>query len=322
MKPIRILLVVAGMVSAGMVHAQTEKMQQSNTHHAKTASVEVSTVPANIRTSFDTKYPNASTVVWYRYTPGTTKAEPGSWYQTMDASDYYTSFTWNDMDYVAWYDNGTWIRSTARVDDSDLPTNIKNIIQSQYPGYIVTEVEVETDRKQTVYEVELEKGDMQYVVHYGADGSVLKKKERKASKVTPMAAMVTDFETRYPNAAEVTWYSYSPRDSYEVLATDWDANMDASDYEVHFVSDGISYVSYYDDGAWIRSESNAFDRTKLPNVISDAINKDYSGYTIQDVDREDKPSQVLYEVELIKGTQKCKVHYGADGTIVKKKCRG
>jgi hypothetical protein len=160
------------------------------------------------------------------------------------------------------------------------------------------------------------------VVHYGADGGVIKKKERKASKTTPMTTMVTDFETRYPNAEEVVWYSYSPRDGYEILPTDWDYHMDASDYEVRFISDGVTYVSYYDDGAWIRSESNAFDRTKLPTVVNDAIMKDYSGYTILDVDREDKPTQVLYEVELAKGTQKCKVHYGADGAIVKKKCRG
>jgi uncharacterized membrane protein YkoI len=320
MKPIRILL-LAAMISTGVAYAQNDKMQQSTTHKAKTSTVEANMVPANIQTSFSTKYPNATTVVWYRYVPGQVVPEPGSWYQTMDASDYYTSFTWNDVDYIAWYDNGTWIRSTSRIDDSDLPANIQTIIQNQYPGYIVTQVEVETDRKQTVYEVDLEKADMRYVIHYGADGSVIKKKERKASKTTPMAAMVTDFETRYPHAEEVVWYSYSPRVGYEILPTDWDYNMDASDYEVRFVSDGVTYVSYYDDGAWIRSESNAFDRSKLPTVVSDAISKDYSGYTIVDVDREDKPTQVLYEVELTKGTQKCKVPYGADGAIVKKKCR-
>lgn len=321
MKPIRILF-LAAMASATMAYAQHDKMQQSNTHKAKTATVEASMVPSNIQTSFSTKYPNATTVVWYKYTPGTVKPDQNAWNYGMDASDYYTSFTWNDVDYVAWYDNGTWIRSTARMDDSDLPLNVRDIIKSQYPGYIVTEVEVETDRKQTVYEVELEKGDMQYIVHYGADGSVLKKKERKASRGTPMATMVTDFETRYPHAEEVSWYTYSPRDTYDILPTDWDYHMDASDYEVRFTSDGINYVAYYDDGAWIRSESDAFDKSKLPMAISDAINKDYSGYTIEDVDREDKPTQVLYEVEVMKGTQKCKVHYGADGMIVKKKCRG
>jgi uncharacterized membrane protein YkoI len=320
MKPIRILC-IAAVMATGVAYSQKDKMQQSNTHQAKTATVEISMVPSTIQTSFATKYPNASSVVWYRYTPGTVRPDVNSWNYNMDASDYYTSFTWNDVDYVAWYDNGTWVRSISRVDDADLPVNIKNIIQSQYPGYIVTDVEVEADRKQTVYEVELEKGDMSYKVHYGADGSVIKKKERKASRVTPVEAMTTDFTTRYPNAEEVVWYSYSPRDGYEVLPSDWDYHMDASDYEVHFVSDGVTYVSYYDDGAWIRSESNAFDRAKLPTVISDAINKDYSGYTILDVDREDKPAQVLYEVELSKGTQRCKVHYGADGAIVKKKCR-
>ncbi|HEX7844647.1 MAG TPA: hypothetical protein VF476_02535, partial [Chitinophagaceae bacterium] len=74
-------------------------------------------------------------------------------------------------------------------------------------------------------------------------------------------------------------------------------------------------------GGWIYSESYTFDRSKLPSAVSNAINTQYAGYTIKDVSREDNSSRILYEVELTRGNDKCKLHYAADGAVVKKKCR-
>jgi len=85
--------------------------------------------------------------------------------------------------------------------------------------------------------------------------------------------------------------------------------------------DGTNYVAYYDNGSWIRSATMDFDVSKLPSSVKNAINMQYAGYTISDVDREDNKGQVLYEVELVKGNQKCKIHYTADGNVSKKKCR-
>jgi len=80
-------------------------------------------------------------------------------------------------------------------------------------------------------------------------------------------------------------------------------------------------VCDYDNGVWVRGETTVFDPKKLPATINDAISKQYAGYIIKDVDREESKSQVLYEVELVKGNEKCKIHYTADGSIAKKKCR-
>lgn len=278
-------------------------------------------VPVAIRNSFMTMYPNASRVVWYRYTPFETTLEPGVWYYTMDTSDYYVSFNWDDADYIAWYDNGSWIRSTQRIDNTELPDVVSRVISSEYPGYVITDVDFERDNKQNLYEVKLVKGNQKWNLHLTPAGAIVKKKSSTLNTATAGTDMMTDFQTRYPNASGVTWYSYYPDERVEVLPSDWDYNMDASDYEVRFTADGSDYVAYYDNGKWIRSETLTYSQKNLPSTVNQAITRDFAGYSIKDVDREDNINQVLYEVELQKGTDKCKIHYTADGSVVKKKCK-
>ncbi len=279
------------------------------------------TVPSvSLRTSFSTKYPNATNVKWYRYTPSPV-VEPGYWYSTLDGDDYYVSFNWNDDDYIAWYDNDNWVYSTRRIDNTELPVPVAQAVSSQYPGFIITDVDLENDSKQTLYEVKLQKGNERWNVHYTPMGTVFKKKQRDLVRTDVQTVMVTDFESRYPSASSVVWYRYDPYDRVEVLPTDWNYTMDASDYEVVFTSDGNQYVAYYDNGGWIYSETYTFDRSKLPAAVNNAISAQYAGYTIKDVSREDSKNRIVYEVELTKGNDKCKIHYGADGSVVKKKCR-
>ena len=89
----------------------------------------------------------------------------------------------------------------------------------------------------------------------------------------------------------------------------------------HFSAVVLAGHAAIDNGQWLRAESYLIDQSKLPSSVSQAINKEFTGYTIKDVDREDNATQVLYEVELQKGTDKCKIHYATDGSVVKKKCR-
>jgi uncharacterized membrane protein YkoI len=287
-----------------------------NLHEADTV-----IVPSGIQTSFSKLYPNASRVVWYRYTPAKGVMEPGVWYYNLDTSDYYASFFWNDDEYIAWYDNGSWIHSTQRIDRSELPDPVNQAIRKEYPGFIITDVDIEHDNNQKLYEVKLDKGNTRWNVHYSPSGSVVKKKMKNLSKADAEATMTADFESRYPNASTVTWYRFSPADRIDLLPSDWEYALDENDYEVRYTMDGNDYVAYYDNGRWVRSQAMTFDRSKLPASVSNAINSQYAGYSIQDVDREDDANQVIYEVELVKGNEKCKIHCSTDGSIVKKKCK-
>ena len=279
-------------------------------------------VPVAIRTSFETKYPKATKVMWYQYTPDKTQtADPMVWYYGLDDKDYYVTFNWQDADYIAWYDNGNWIRSSQNIDNIDLPADVMRAVNTQYPGFRIADVDLERDSKQDLYEVKLVKGDTKWNVHYLANGTVARKKERHLNKYDPQAEMTADFTTRFPNSTEVVWYRYTPEDRIEVLPTDWDYNMDATDYEVRFKMDGSEHQAWYNDGKWVRSEVVMSNPAKLPASINTAIQTQYSGYTIKDVETEQNTNRTIYEVELTKGNEKCKVHYTADGAIIKKKCR-
>src|SRR4030095_103441 len=281
-------------------------------------------VPVEIRTSFDTKYPKATKVMWYQYTPDKTQpADPTVWYYGMDYKDYYVTFYWDDADYIALYDNGNWIRSSQNIENIDLPADVMRAINTQYPGFRIADVDLEHDNKQTLYEVKLVKGDTKWNVHYTPTGSVARKKERHLTKYDPQAEMTTDFTTRFPNSTEVVWYRYTPEDRADLYPTDWDYNMDATDYEVKFKMNGTDYQAYYDDGKWVRTESMVINTTNttLPANINDLLKNQYNGYTIKNIETEQNSTRTVYEIELAKGNEKCKVFYTAEGAIIKKKCR-
>jgi len=288
------------------------------------STVDTVIVPVEIRTSFDTKYPKATKVMWYQYSPDKTKpTDPTVWYYGLDDKDYYVTFNWDDADYIAWYDNGNWIRSSQNIDNIDLPADVMRAVNTQYPGFRIADVDLERDNKQDLYEVKLVKGDTKWNVHYMANGTVARKKERHLTKYDPQAEMTTDFTTRFPNSSEVVWYRYTPEDRTDLYPTDWDYNMDASDYEVKFKMNGTDYQAYYDDGKWVRTESMVINtsNTTLPANINDLLKNQYNGYTIKNVETEQNSTRTVYEIELAKGNEKCKVFYTAEGAIIKKKCR-
>ena len=314
-----VMLICAGLLAANSsVANDNAPVTKQTTKYSVTDTI---IVPVAIRTTFNSKYPTATRVIWYKYTPDPIRPEPTAWNYYMDPDDYYVTFVMDDADYVAWYDNGQWIRSSQTLMVTELPIAVQNAIKSQYPGFVITDIDFETDNKQSVYEVDLESGAQRWKVHYNAAGAVVKKKPRNSTTAQPVEAMATDFESRYPNATEVVWYRYAPEDRVDVFPTDWDYTMDATDYEVRFRSDGVDYVAYYDNGAWIRSETTVFDPLRLPASVNTAISKSYPGYKITDVDREETATQILYEVELENATEKCKIHYTVDGNMAKKKCR-
>jgi uncharacterized membrane protein YkoI len=326
MKTFSILLFGALLAGSNLFQSSDENISSQDL--TKSAVISCTTadtviVPATIRTSFDTKYPSATKVMWYQYAPDKTMpADPTAWYYGLDDKDYYVTFNWQDADYIAWYDNGNWIRSSQNIDNIDLPADVMRAINTQYPGFRITDVDMERDNKQELYEVKLVKGDTKWNVHYLANGTVARKKERHMMKYDPQAEMTTDFTTRFPNSTEVVWYRYTPDDRVEILPTDWDFGMDASDYEVRFKMDGTDYQAWYNDGKWVRSEAALMGNTsKLPANINDMLKAQYAGYTVKDVETEQNSNRTIYEIELAKGNEKCKVHYTSEGAIIKKKCR-
>jgi uncharacterized membrane protein YkoI len=173
-----------GIVSCNDNAATTDADKDTTATTATTTTTTTSTdvdVPQATRTSFETKYPNASNVRWSRYKPDADRSTltASDWNYGLDSNDYEVMFTWDGDDYYAWYDEGNWIRATSPVKDhSKLPANINAAIRKDYAGYEITEVDKEHDKDRTTYEVELKKGDDKIKVHYDENGKEIKKKSK------------------------------------------------------------------------------------------------------------------------------------------------
>jgi len=138
-------------------------------------------VPQPARTSFESRYPQASNVKWEKYEPVTYDASDwdAEWMANMDTTDYQVNFNWDGMDYIAWYDNGEWLGSSTRLTDhAKLPKAVNDAIHERYPDYTIKEVDKQNDKDRTVYEVDLEKGSDKLKIHYDENGKSLKAKGR------------------------------------------------------------------------------------------------------------------------------------------------
>ena len=299
-----------------------EKKVETPKSETNVATADTVIAPVVISTSFESKYPNATKVIWYKYNPEVTYNDPTEWYYILDNNDYYVTFYWNDEDYIAWYDDGNWIRSSKTIDDIELPANVWNSINKEFPNYKITDVDMEHDKNQSLYEVKMVKGENKWNIHYKPDGTVFKKKQKSYSKVSPQNPTTTDFNTRFPNANAVTWYYYVPDERVTLFPGQWNYNMDSTDYEVRFKWNGSDYTAWYDNGQWVRTETMMKgDNNKLPAAVKSALKSQYSEYSIDEIEEDQKHGQTVYEIKLMKGDEKCKVHYTSMGAIVKRKCK-
>jgi hypothetical protein len=141
-----------------------------------------------------------------------------------------------------------------------------------------------------------------------------------AKSVDVPPATRSNFESKYPNASNVTWTYYGePYTAIDWEWTDWPV-VDNKDYVVRYNWQGLDYYSWYDEnGEWIGTTSVITDYSTLPAAVNNTISKDFNGYSITAVDKENDKNREAYEIDLEKGTDKMKVLISADGTVLKKK---
>jgi uncharacterized membrane protein YkoI len=180
MKSLAIFLVAAA-VTGSMISCNNNKTETATDRTMDTTAAVIPpmtdestiTVPDNTRSAFEKKYTGATNVKWTRQNRNTARTT------RPDSMDYQVTYRWNDQDYTTWYDwNGDWIVTTAKVANDKLPAAVNNAISSRYPGYTITEVDMENDKDMTSYEVDLEKGTEKKIIHFSPEGKELKKKEK------------------------------------------------------------------------------------------------------------------------------------------------
>ena len=146
----KISLVIVVILMAGLAHAQELK---------------VSEVPTSVKESFTKRFPNAKEVKWSKES----------------ATEFEAEFENGETEQSVNFDQtGKWLVTETEIKKSELPQAVQAAIAKEFAGYKIEEAEkAETSDKGMFYEVELEKGEMNYEVQLSADGKVLKKEEKK-----------------------------------------------------------------------------------------------------------------------------------------------
>ncbi|HET9431047.1 MAG TPA: PepSY-like domain-containing protein [Chitinophagaceae bacterium] len=157
--------------------------ESSNQGYETSKSVEV---PPATRTSFETKYPNATNVTWRKYEPVSRIEWDWADWPVLDTGDYMVNYTWDGSEYWTWYDeDNNWIGTVSTVTDyAGLPAAVNKTIQSEFAGYTVSAVDKENDKNRTAYEIDLTKGDEQMRVLIDENGKVWKKKNLTTGEKT------------------------------------------------------------------------------------------------------------------------------------------
>jgi hypothetical protein len=130
----------------------------------------------------------------------------------------------------------------------------------------------------------------------------------------------TTFETKYPGATDVTWNYYSePYTGIDWEWAGWPA-VDANDYVVTYDWNGADYYTWYDqDGNWIGSTSVVSDYSNLPAAVNNTLKRDFNGYTVTSVNKENDKDREAYELKMERGDDKMKALITSDGMVLKKK---
>lgn len=141
--------------------------------------------PENVRTAFETKYPQATNVRWQYHRPDVVDIDwEWSGWTGLDDRDYLVTYNWDGSEYWAWYDqDGNWIGTVNRAESGSLPAAVSSTVNKEYPGATVVSVDRENDKDRTAYEIDLDNGSKLLI---DENGNVLKKKDAATDTKTKM----------------------------------------------------------------------------------------------------------------------------------------
>ncbi len=124
-------------------------------------------VPELVKNAFKAKYPSITKVKW-----GIEKA-----------GEYEAEFKINKAEVSVLYDEkGNILETETEIKTSELPTAVLRSIEKDFAGYKIEEAEKNESKGVITYEVEVEKGKLEYELTYDANGKLLKKEEEKEGK--------------------------------------------------------------------------------------------------------------------------------------------
>ena len=117
-------------------------------------------VPIRVKEAFAKKFPNIKKVKW----------------EKESNSEWEVEFKIKGMEYSAnFLEDGTWKETEHEIKRNAIPSNIKTILDTEFSGYKIEEAEISETQSGSVYEFELEKGELNTEITIDLKGNVISK---------------------------------------------------------------------------------------------------------------------------------------------------
>lgn len=244
------------------------------------------------KAAFNVMYPDASRVEWEK------------------EGDYYVVDFYNDnKSKEAWYNNGgEWFLTETDIRFEELPLPIQTAFNtSEYSSWQKEDVDmIERPEMETLYVIEVEKGQEEYDLYYSADGMLIKAvPDSDNSNGNYLPQVIPDaikeyIATNYPQA--------------KIIETDFENGR----YEVDIIEGAKHKELIFDpEGEWISTETEV-GKAEIPSVVISALEaSEYGAYRIDDIDYFETPSGNYYLFELESGSREVHLKINLQGVIIK-----
>lgn len=104
----------------------------------------------------------------------------------------------------------------------------------------------------------------------------------------------------------------------EMRMTDWHKEPKTGTYEVDFpYQDQKVSAKFAKDGTWLETEYRNFPISAVPGNAGAYVQKNYPGFELQGIEKEESPKGVEYEFDIVKGEQRLEVVFDKDGKFLK-----
>lgn len=242
---------------------------------------------------FEAMFPNAQQVAW----------EVKGKHRVADFKEKNTSVK-------AWFDqNAQWQMTETDISYKELPAAVKKAFEAtDYATWKVEDVDkVERLNMETVYVIEIEKGNKDVDLYYSASGVLVK---------TVFDTDINDDYSNYIPQQPTTGITQVVSQKYpnaKIVEVDRENGMT----EVEIVDGNVRRDVYFDlSGKWLYTETD-ISVFSLPRNIVQVISASYPGYVIDDAEYMETPQGNYYLLELERRKTEVKVKITADGQIIR-----
>ena len=202
--------------------------------------------------------------------------------------------------------SNAWVLTKTEYEDrtlSQVPVDL-SAIEAAYPDAWVEEVtRYETAEGDTYYCVEFEnRRDDDFKVYIDAQGAEIDRpvSDTGSTGGIPVESDIEAFlADRYPGAV--------------IIEKDYDDGY----LEIDFRHDNYIKEAYFNGtNAWVRTTWELRRASELPAAVSSALDAQYAGYRVDDIEAIETADALHYELELENGRNELKVIFAEDGTLV------